>query len=69
MAYQLSERAIMDVGYRYIDMGKAKSGRVDSAGFVNPRVVFDDIAAHEIKVGIRYHFGSDSSCCNTVSFK
>ncbi len=69
MAYQLSQRAIIDVGYRYIDMGKAKSGRVDSAGFVNPRVVFDDIAAHEIKVGLRYHFGSSGNCCTYEPFK
>ena len=69
LGYQISERAVLDVGYRYIDMGKAKSGRVDSAGFVNPRVRFDDIAAHEIKVGLRYHFGSGSRCCEYEPFK
>jgi len=53
--YQISDRAILDVGYRYLNMGKATSGRVDSANFVNPRVTLDDIAAHEVKVGLRYH--------------
>lgn len=62
VGYQVSDRAILDFGYRYIDMGKANSGRVDSAGFVNPRVQIDDIAAHEFKVGLRYHFGQ-SDCC------
>ncbi|MBA4172768.1 MAG: hypothetical protein C0511_08975 [Hyphomicrobium sp.] len=62
VGYQLSDRAILDFGYRYIDLGKANSGRVDSAGFVNPRVEIDDIAAHEFKVGLRYHFGQ-SDCC------
>jgi opacity protein-like surface antigen len=57
VGYQISDRAILDVGYRYIDMGSAQSGRVDSAGFVNPAVRIDDIAAHEVKVGLRYHFG------------
>jgi opacity protein-like surface antigen len=57
VGYQISDRAILDVGYRYIDMGSAQSGRVDSAGFVNPAVKIDDIAAHELKVGLRYHFG------------
>ncbi len=58
--YQISDRAILDVGYRYIDLGEARSGRVDNAGFVNPPLRFDDISAHEIKVGLRYHFGGDS---------
>lgn len=62
VGYQVSDRAILDLGYRYINMGDAQSGRVDSAGFVNPRVQIEDIDAHEIKVGMRYHFGG-SDCC------
>ena len=57
VGYQISDRAILDVGYRYIDMGSAQSGRVDTAGFTNPAVKIDDIAAHEVKLGLRYHFG------------
>ena len=62
VGYQISDRAVLDIGYRYIDLGDASSGRVDSAGFVNPRVDFDDLTAHEIKVGLRYSFGQ-SDCC------
>jgi opacity protein-like surface antigen len=70
VAYQVSDRAILDFGYRYIDMGKANSGRVDSAGFVNPRVDLDNIAAHEFKLGLRYHLGSSrSSCCDYAALK
>ena len=70
LAYQISPRAVIDFGYRYIDMGKATSGRVDSAGFANPRVTMDDITAHEFKVGLRYHFGSAGGCCTEqVSYK
>jgi opacity protein-like surface antigen len=57
VGYQISDRAILDFGYRYIDLGRVSSGRIDSAGFVNPRVTIDDLAAHEFKVGLRYHFG------------
>jgi opacity protein-like surface antigen len=57
VGYQISDRAILDIGYRYIDMGSAQSGRVDTAGFTNPAVKIDDIAAHEVKLGLRYHFG------------
>jgi opacity protein-like surface antigen len=63
VGYQISDRAILDVGYRYIDMGSISSQRSDSAGFVNPAVHVDDITAHEFKVGLRYHFGG-GDCCN-----
>lgn len=67
VGYQISDRAILDLGYRYIDLGKATSGRVDNAGFVNPRVNIDDITAHEFKVGLRYHFGQ-SDCCGAPAY-
>jgi opacity protein-like surface antigen len=57
VGYQLSDRAVLDLGYRYIDMGKVTSDRIDNTGSVNPRVRIDDLVAHELKIGIRYHFG------------
>jgi opacity protein-like surface antigen len=70
VGYQISDKAILDVGYRYIDMGKISSQRSDTAGFVNPAVKIDDIAAHEVKIGLRYHFGG-ADCCAAApqSFK
>ncbi len=68
VGYQLSANTVLDVGYRYIDMGRIESGRVDSAGFVNPKVELDDIDAHEFKVGLRYHFGG-GDCCATQPMK
>ena len=62
IGYQISDRAILDVGYRYMDMGKITSQRHDNAGNINPRVTVDDLAGHEFKVGLRYHFGA-SDCC------
>lgn len=56
--YQLSDRAILDIGYRYIDMGSARSSHNDSTNSWNPRLEIDDQRAHEMKIGIRYHFGS-----------
>ena len=58
VGYQLTDRATLDVGYRYIDLGSIDSGRVDSGGFVNPKVEFDDLGVHEIKVGLRYALGA-----------
>jgi opacity protein-like surface antigen len=61
IGYQLSDRAVLDVGYRYLDLGKATSDSVDNTRAYNPRIRFDDLAAHEIKVGIRYHFGQGAA--------
>lgn len=61
VGYQVSDRAILDFGYRYIDLGKAGSENGDNIGQWNPRINIDDLTAHEFKVGLRYHFGSD--CC------
>jgi opacity protein-like surface antigen len=62
IGWQMTDRAILDLGYKYMDYGKAISGRVDNAGFVNPAVRINDITAHEFRVGLRYSFGS--SCCD-----
>ena len=69
VGYQISNRAILDFGYRYIDMGSASSERHDNAGFINPRVTVDDITAHELKVGLRYHFGGLDCCATPIAMK
>lgn len=69
VGYQFSERMLLDLGYRYIDLGRISSQRSDSAGFVNPAVNFDDLTAHEIKVGLRYHFGNDCCAASPQPFK
>jgi len=54
---QLTERTTLDIGYRYMDMGKAESGIMDNLGFTNPKVRIDDLTAHEFKLGLRFAFG------------
>ena len=62
LGWQISERAVLDIGYRYIDMGNVQSGRVDNTGFAfNPPLRIDDLGAHEFKVGLRYHFGGGAA--------
>jgi opacity protein-like surface antigen len=55
--YQLTSKAILDVGYRYIDLGKAQSDSQDVAMGKNPVLALNDLTAHELRVGLRYHFG------------
>lgn len=52
--YDLTSRATLDIGYRYIDLGRIASQNGDNAGFWNPKARFDDLDNHEIKVGLRY---------------
>lgn len=65
---QLTDRATLDTGYRYIDMGSISSQRSDTGFNVNPAVNLDDLSSREIKVGLRYHFGS-ANCCDAMPFK
>ena len=64
VGYRVSDRATLDIGYRYFDMGDASSETIDNTLNYNPRVNIDDITAHEIKVGLRYNFGG-ADCCAT----
>jgi opacity protein-like surface antigen len=61
VGYQVSDRAILDIGYRYIDLGAARATNADSAQAWNPRLEINDLRAHEVKVGLRYHFGGGTS--------
>ncbi|MFT7576198.1 MAG: opacity protein-like surface antigen [Alphaproteobacteria bacterium] len=59
-AYQISDRAVLDFGYRYIDMGDVSTrGNICNTcvvGGSQDRLNIDDITAHEFKVGLRIHF-------------
>lgn len=70
VGYQISDRAILDFGYRYIDLGRAASGRADPNSFTPSKLSVDSMTAHEFKVGLRYHLGGSTACCSQpVSMK
>ncbi len=70
VGYQLTDRAILDVGYRYLNLGKAGATFTDTChdpatcgptGAIEAQnLKIKDNSAHEIKVGLRYHYGSDT---------
>jgi opacity protein-like surface antigen len=67
VGYQISDRITLDIGYRYIDLGKVQSSRVDSTGYsLNPHFRLDDLTAHEFKVGLRFAFGGGEACCSVM---
>lgn len=51
IAYDISESLKLDVAYRFVDLGTARSGGA-------PRLNVADLQAHEFKVGLRYKWGS-----------
>lgn len=66
--YQISDRAILDFGYRYIDMGSAQTARNDNTGSAQvSRLYMTDLTAHEFKIGLRYHLGAGSDCCSSYA--
>lgn len=63
VGYQISDRAIFDIGYRFIDLGRAATSRTDNFSFTPSRLSVDDMTAHEFKIGLRYHVGGADNCC------
>lgn len=58
LAFKASERLTVDLGYTYVDLGDAKTGRLKSYdGTVNNApMYFENITSHDIKLGLRYSF-------------
>jgi opacity protein-like surface antigen len=55
VSYQFSPTFALDVGYRYLSMGRADSG-VDLSTFTSPTVFrYNSITAHEARIGIRWN--------------
>ena len=55
--FQLSERVILDLGYRFIDMGKAESGTADTSGFTNNPPLGWTTLRPRIQGRPAFHFG------------
>jgi opacity protein-like surface antigen len=49
--YALTPRLMLDIGYRYLDLGDAKTAS-DSHG----DMTFKNVAAHEVRIGLRWSF-------------
>ena len=69
MTVGITHNLKLDAGYRYINMGTVKFNHIDPAtGQVVARVKSKDIAAHEVRLGLRYEFAAPPrSAANTFS--
>jgi opacity protein-like surface antigen len=52
VAYEIGGGLSLDTSYRYVDLGRAKTG-LDTFGFDSR---LKDLASHEVRVGLRYSF-------------
>jgi opacity protein-like surface antigen len=64
LGYQVSPNLTLEIAYRYLNMGDATSDQLSSlplpAQFSASPVELKDVAAHEVKLGMRWQFGG---CC------
>lgn len=62
LAYQLSRNVTLELAYRYIDLGKARSGDLvafdGTNNFFNP-MEFNHLTSNDVKLGLRFNFGGD----------
>ncbi|MHA7776471.1 outer membrane protein [Roseibium sp. M-1] len=57
-SYAVTDNWAIDAGYRYKDLGTAKTVKLYDAGTGGTRVKWDDLTAQEIRLGVRYTFGA-----------
>lgn len=57
-SYDITPNWAIDAGYRYKNLGTAKTVKYHNTGTGNSRVEWDDLTAHEIRLGVRYTFDS-----------
>ncbi len=55
-SYEIDQNWKIDAGYRYLNIGKVKTNLFASNSVVEP-IKYEKLAAHEVRVGLRYEFG------------
>ncbi|MGE0845332.1 MAG: outer membrane protein [Flavobacteriaceae bacterium] len=56
VSYDISQNMKLDIGYRYMDLGKVSSGTLTNCCSTAPAIIYDDLRSHEVRVGLRYLF-------------
>ncbi len=54
-SYAINPQWSLDVGYRYLNLGDAQSGKIENAAGETTHIDYKDIDAHEVRVGLRYN--------------
>ncbi len=67
VGYEVNKNLTLELGYRYLNLGDAQSGRLYNAfnTEVYAPLKAKDIDSHDIRIGMRWNFG-DPNCCGPV---
>jgi len=63
IAYNVTRNVIIELAYRYVDLGDAMSGDLTTYlgqnNVYNPET-FHNLTSHDVKIGLRFNFGSEA---------
>lgn len=64
VGYEVNKNLTLEVGYRYLNLGDANSGRIQNAFLAENYAPLRarDIDSHDFRIGMRWNFG-DPNCC------
>jgi len=60
-SYAVTNNFAIDAGYRYKDLGTAKTIRLSNVGSGTKKLEYKDLTAHEFRLGARYTFGGGAA--------
>ena len=66
VGYEVNKNLTLELGYRYLTLGDAQSGRIVNAfnGDMYAPLKAKNIDSHDFRIGMRWNFG-DPNCCGT----
>jgi opacity protein-like surface antigen len=64
LGYEVNKNLTLEVGYRYLNLGEAQSGRIQNAFLPESYgpLKAKEVDSHDIKIGMRWNFG-EPECC------
>ena len=70
-AYEVNQSVTLDLSYRYLDLGDARSGTVTSYDGTSSyaSLDIDDITSHDVMLGVRWKLGHTPAAPMPVAFK
>lgn len=67
-SYAVTNNFAIDAGYRYKDLGEAKTVSGLSPNSPNSRIEYKDLTAHEFRLGARYTFGGGAAAAPAPAY-
>jgi opacity protein-like surface antigen len=67
LGYEVNKNLTLEIGYRYLNLGEAQSGRIQNAFLAENYAPMKakELDSHDIKIGMRWNFG-EPDCCGPV---